>query len=148
VGKLVARSTLARDGGKPAPAPKPEPKETPHQGVLVKIAGVGTFEAESASFDGKTSIHLTKKLDQLSTKLHELAARGQSISVEIQFAREGKPAMTVKAADGIISSHNVRPGGADPLEELSIIGTFTFDHGDTESEGKGDASALEPAAPG
>jgi hypothetical protein len=115
--------------------------------IVVKIDGVGEFEALSASFNGKSEIHLTKSTDALSSKLFELAAKGTSIKVEIRFNRGGKAGMTIKIADGIIS--NISHGGAGgdrPEESLSINGTLEVKQGDGEgaSEGAGEGAAAVP----
>jgi hypothetical protein len=152
---LAARAPLAREGAAPAPAPTGE--TTPMEAgsgsrIVVSIAGVGEFEAESASVDGKKEIHLTKKLDKLSQQLAQLAAKGQGISVEIRFMREGKSSMTIKIGDGIISSysHGGASEGAAPLESLSINGTLEVKHDTGEgssAESEGGSAAAPAEAP-
>jgi Type VI secretion system effector, Hcp len=146
VARLVSsRATLARDADGGGPAANAEPMAGGASSIVVKIEGVGEFTAESVSLDGKKDVHLTKKMDKLSSKLAELAAKGTLFKAEIRFMREGKPTMTIKIPDGMISSYNTGgPSGSDEsIENLAISGTLQVKQGDGEDASEGEQPGSE-----
>ena len=142
VGALLARAPTPKTPPKmPAPKP-PELKD----GIYAIVPGIGTIELNSAQIGmlrpttspvGRgtsrepaappTEIVVTSHLGDHSDKIFRWSVVGDPATVEIRFIKGGKPYLTIKLHQALITSYSVsgHGGGVDdrPLESWALNGT-------------------------
>jgi type VI protein secretion system component Hcp len=142
VGALLARTPKTKAPAK-MPAPKPPQLK---DGIYAVVPGMGTIQLQSAQLGASrqitsasgqganreaaapaiSEISVTSEQGDHSTQLFRAALEGNLGTVEIRFVKAGKPYMTIKLHNALVSSFSISGHGGDtqgkPLESWTLNG--------------------------